>query len=61
MKAVADPGLQIRGGGGGGVSVIPLVKTFLWPFASQFGVKIREGLALRALPLDPPPKGVLVR
>ena len=45
--AVADPDLQLRGGGAGGLKNI-----FFWPLGPQFALKIsgRPG----PLPLDPP-------
>ena len=55
---MADPDLQIKGGGshpdpemgGGGPS---LKKNFFQSFRPQFGLKIREGGPGRAVPLDP--------
>ena len=43
---VADPDLQIKGGGGGGqpdpeIRGGSLQKKFFWPFGPQFGLKIR--------------------
>jgi len=60
---VADPDLQIRGGGGGEAS---LKKMFLQPFGPHFGLKIRGGGPPWVPPLDPPlltlpsPKGKLL-
>ena len=59
---VADPDLQIIGGGGGGRgSSRPLgkgegglKKYFFRSFGPQFGLKIRGSRVLRAPPLDPP-------
>ena len=57
---MADPDLQISGGGGGeGVAVI---QTLRWggrggrALGPHFGLKIRGGWAPRAPPLDPPLK-----
>ena len=54
---MADPDLQIRGGGGhldpeirGG----PTSKIFFRPFGPHFDLKVRGAWAPRALPLDPP-------
>ena len=58
---MADPDLQIRGGGGGGRSSKPcdkgggpVSKTFSRPFGPPFGPKIRGGWVPRDPPLDPP-------
>ena len=47
---MADPDLQIRGGGGWSQ------KNFFWLFGPQFGLRIRGGgpRAPLAPPLDPP-------
>ena len=54
MHTVADPDLQIRGGGGwGGV----VSKKNFQPFGSQSGLKVRGGgrsPRAQAPPLDPP-------
>ena len=47
---MADPDLQIRGGGRGGWSP----KNVFWSFGPQFGLKIRGGQAPQAPPLDLP-------
>ena len=56
---VADPHLQIRGGGGHPDPELrgwpSLKKSFFWPFGPQFGPKITGGpRAPRAPPVDPP-------
>ena len=46
---MADPDLQIGGGG-----VLGLKKIVFWPFGPQFGLTIRGARPPRAPPLDPP-------
>ena len=52
-RAVADPDLQIRGGGGG------VLKTFSRPFGPKLRPKIGEAEPPRAPPLDAPLKSTL--